>query len=152
MSETTLEAATDVPSLTSNFQAFLGLERTLEPEGVARVYLRRRPELMNFLQQFHGGVLMSVLDAAMAGAIRASDPHCSMVTIDMSTHFIGLARAELQGVGRVLRRTRTLCFCSAEIHNEDGELVAVATGSFKVRHDPEAAAVAARESHSLNRA
>ena len=33
---------------------------------VARVRLGHRPELMNYLQQFHGGVLMSVLDAAMA--------------------------------------------------------------------------------------
>ncbi len=50
----------------ASFQEFIGLERWTDADGVARVRLGHRPELMNYLQQFHGGVLMSVLDAAMA--------------------------------------------------------------------------------------
>lgn len=114
------------------FQEFLGLERWVDGE-VVRVRLRHRPELMNYIDSFHGGVLMSVLDAAMAGAIRAQMPGCSMVTIDMATHFMGSTRGEINAVGRVLKRTRTLCFCAAEIFDEAGELIASATGSFKYR-------------------
>lgn len=80
----------------ASFQEFIGLERWTDADGVARVRLGHRPELMNYLQQFHGGVLMSVLDAAMAQAIRACLPDCSMVTIDMATHFMGSARGELR--------------------------------------------------------
>lgn len=114
------------------FQEFLGLERWVDGE-VVRVRLRHRPELMNYIDSFHGGVLMSVLDAAMAGAIRAQMPGCSMVTIDMATHFMGSTRGEINAVGRVLKRTRTLCFCAAETFDEAGELIASATGSFKYR-------------------
>lgn len=114
------------------FQEFLGLERWVDGE-VVRVRLRHRPELMNYIASFHGGVLMSVLDAAMAGAIRAQMPGCSMVTIDMATHFMGSTRGEINAVGRVLKRTRTLCFCAAEIFDQAGELIASATGSFKYR-------------------
>ena len=114
------------------FQEFLGLERWVDGE-VVRVRLRHRPELMNYIDSFHGGVLMSVLDAAMAGAIRAQMPGCSMVTIDMATHFMGSTRGEINAVGRVLKRTRTLCFCAAEIFDAAGELIASATGSFKYR-------------------
>lgn len=117
----------------ASFQEFIGLERWTDAGGVARVRLGHRPELMNYLQQFHGGVLMSVLDAAMAQAIRACLPDCSMVTIDMATHFMGSARGELRAVGRVVRRTRTICFCTAEICNEDGEVIAMASGSFRYR-------------------
>ena len=120
------------PGARLSFQEFIGLERWVQGE-TAHIRLKHRAELMNYLGHFHGGVLMTVLDAAMAGAIRLRTPGCSMVTIDMATHFLGTARGELNAVGRVLRQTRNLCFCTAEIHNEDGELIATASGCFKYR-------------------
>lgn len=118
------------------FQEFLGLERWVDGD-VVRIRLKHRPELMNYLDHFHGGVLMTVLDAAMAGAIRAFTPASSMVTIEMSTHFMGASRSELNAVGRVIRRTRTLCFCAAEIFDEAGTLIATGAGSFKYRQAQE---------------
>lgn len=118
------------------FQEFLGLERWVDGD-VVRIRLKHRPELMNYLDHFHGGVLMTVLDAAMAGAIRAFTPASSMVTIEMSTHFMGASRGELDAVGRVIRRTRTLCFCAAEIFDEAGTLIATGAGSFKYRQAQE---------------
>lgn len=132
MTATRADPAAAFPTGRFTFQEFIGLERWAE-QDLACIRLEHRPELMNYLGHFHGGVLMTVLDAAMAGAIRIAVPGCSMVTIDMATHFMGTARGELHAVGRVLRRTRNLCFCSAEIHNEDGELIATASGSFKYR-------------------
>ncbi|MEG1626122.1 PaaI family thioesterase [Pseudomonas sp.] len=129
-------AATDpgpvFPGARFSFQEFIGLERWAQGE-VAHIRLQHREELMNYLGHFHGGVLMTVLDAAMAGAIRIHAPGCTMVTIDMATHFLGAARSQLNAVGRVLRQTRNLCFCTAEIRNEDGELIATASGCFKYR-------------------
>ncbi|MEM8275362.1 hypothetical protein Q4S01_20865 [Morganella morganii] len=40
----------------ASFQEFIGLERWTDADGVARVRLGHRPELMNYLQQFHAGV------------------------------------------------------------------------------------------------
>ena len=56
-----------------------------------------------------------------------------MVTIDMATHFMGSARGLIRAVVMVVRRTRTICFCTAEICNEDGEVIAMASGSFRYR-------------------
>lgn len=136
MTDISCAASTDereiFPSGRSTFQEFIGLERWIEGD-TARVRLRHQPELMNYNDTFHGGVLMSVLDAAMAGAVRIAVPGCSMVTIDMASHFMGATRGELNAVGKVLRRTRTLCFCTAQIFDQGGELIASATGSFKYR-------------------
>ncbi|MEO6321571.1 MAG: PaaI family thioesterase [Polaromonas sp.] len=50
------------------FNRLLDLNREHAQDGSARVSLQMRPELTNYHNNTHGGVIMSMLDSAMASA------------------------------------------------------------------------------------
>jgi uncharacterized protein (TIGR00369 family) len=82
----------------------------------------------------HGGVTMTLLDTVLGAAARFADPATATVmTVDLHVTFIGPARGRVVGEGRVLRQVGGLVFCEGEARSEDGELVAKAVGTFKVR-------------------
>lgn len=82
----------------------------------------------------HGGVTMTLLDTVLGGAARFADPATAFVmTVDLHVSFIGPARGRVVAEGRVLRQAGGLVFCEGEARGEDGELVAKAVGTFKVR-------------------
>lgn len=80
----------------------------------------------------HGGVLMTLLDVAMATAARGPQtdgPGCA--TIEMKTSFMRPAQGQLRAEGKLLHRTLSMAFCEASVFNEEGELCAHGTGTFK---------------------
>ena len=82
----------------------------------------------------HGGVTMTLLDTVLGAAARFADPGTAFVmTVDLHVTFIGPARGRIVGEGRVLRQAGGLVFCEGEARGDDGELVAKAVGTFKVR-------------------
>jgi acyl-CoA thioesterase len=76
----------------------------------------------------HGGMVATLLDTAMGGAcLIALGNDSGFLTADLRTEFFrparpGLLRAE----GRVIRRTRGVAFCAADVSDADGNLVASA--------------------------
>jgi uncharacterized protein (TIGR00369 family) len=84
----------------------------------------------------HGGAIAALADvtvmaAAWAGAEAA--PSLRGVTVSMAMQFLAPARAtDLIGVGRVLRRGRTLVNCDVDVVTPGGELVAKAIATYKV--------------------
>lgn len=54
------------------FIELLGLKRESAVAGRSRLSLELRPELRNMYAAFHGGVIMTMLDVAMAGAAVSS--------------------------------------------------------------------------------
>jgi uncharacterized protein (TIGR00369 family) len=84
----------------------------------------------------HGGAIgaladVTVMAAAWAGVEAA--PSLRGVTVSMAMQFLAPARAtDLIGVGRVLRRGRTLVNCDVDVVTPGGELVAKAIATYKV--------------------
>lgn len=116
------------------FLRLLGMHQDPAPPGQSRVRLPRlEPDLCNLLPAAHGGVIMTLLDVAMARAA-TSNPGAassSVVTVEMSTRFITPGRGPLVASGRVLHGGGSLCTCQADVHQDDGTLVASAMGTFK---------------------
>lgn len=83
----------------------------------------------------HGGVQMSLLDMAMAGAVNATlGEGETCATASMTIDFMRPARAgRLVARGRVGRRGRTMAFPSSELVDEKGEVVARASGVWAIR-------------------
>lgn len=80
----------------------------------------------------HGGVLMTLLDVAMATAARGPQtdgPGCA--TVEMKTSFMRPAQGQLRAEGKLLHRTLSMAFCEASVYNAQGELCAHGTGTFK---------------------
>lgn len=112
----------------------LGVDFVEAPPGEGCVVLQLEPRHLNSLEVAHGGVLMTLLDVAMAVAGRSIDPESrGGVTVEMKTTFVqaGLAGSRLTASGKAYHRSTTMTFCEGEIRDESGRLVAKATGTFK---------------------
>lgn len=55
-----------------------------------------------------------------------------MATIDLTLHYVAAGRGDLIATARCERRGRSISFVRGEVRAEDGTLVAMATGSFKL--------------------
>ena len=127
--------------------------------GQAEVRMNIADTHLNSWEVAHGGVLMTLLDVAMAHAARspgvetgstrsggdaagADDAARSLlqdgvalgpgvVTIEMKTTFMRPAEGQLRAQGRLLHRTVTLAFCEGSVFDAAGALCAHATATFK---------------------
>ena len=117
------------------FIAHLKIQTEELGRGSARLWLPVEPHLTNSLGTVHGGVIMSLLDVALCTAARTLHPDSTgVVTIDMSTSFIGGGQGErLLAEARVLKDGRSMTFVEGEARNADGALVAKAIGTVRVR-------------------
>ena len=116
------------------FLLMIGAELTDEADGVAVVAIDLRPDLLNNHGGGHGGVVMSLLDSAMANAALSKvDYDREVVTIDIHVAFMKPATGRLTATGRATGGGRKVCFCEAEIVNEAGEVTARSMGTFRYR-------------------
>lgn len=115
------------------FLELLGVKAEQAGGGTSRISVELRPELLNSFEVSHGGVVMTLLDVAMAVAARASREHGGgVMTVDMSLSFIRAAKGRIVAEGRVLRGGGSLFFCEGEARDASGELVAKSLGTFKL--------------------
>lgn len=114
-------------NVTSPFVAHCFLEEVDKATDIVRSKVVLRPELMNSWGGAHGGLIVTLLDATMTIAARyAVDPEGQkgVATIDLSTTFIGQAKAQLNCTAKVTAVRGASVFAEATIENESGELVA----------------------------
>jgi len=118
----------------SAFMRLIGAAQVPAPPGKVHVRLpHMREELLNQLPAAHGGVIMTLLDSVMsrACALQPGAPSQTAVTVEMTSRFHRPARGALLAEGWVVHATRSLCSCAAQLLDEDGRLVATASGTFK---------------------
>jgi uncharacterized protein (TIGR00369 family) len=118
------------------FLKLLGARLVRFENGEAEFLLELRHDLHNSFGVAHGGVIMTVMDAAMAHAARSvnrdlPDGGPGAATIEMKTSFMRPGEGELRTLGRLLHRTSTMAFCEARVFNSQDDLLAHATGTFK---------------------
>jgi acyl-CoA thioesterase len=112
----------------------LGIEIVSAENGRALVALDLAPRHLNSWSVAHGGVLMTLLDLAMAAAGRSLDPAAgSGVTVEMKTSFVQPANAgtRLIASAHAFHRSGTMAFCDGEVRDTDERLIAKAMGTFK---------------------
>jgi uncharacterized protein (TIGR00369 family) len=118
------------------FLEALGFELLRFEGGEAEIAVTLREDHLNSWGVGHGGVSMTLLDAAMAHAARSLDAAANearpgVVTVEMKTTFMRPGIGRLLARGRLLHRTWAMAFCEGSVLGEKGELVAHATGTFK---------------------
>ncbi|MEK8033749.1 PaaI family thioesterase [Ideonella sp. DXS29W] len=110
----------------------LGLELHACADGASEVRVDLAESHMNSWEVAHGGVLMTMLDVAMAMAARSQNlDGPGVATIEMKTSFMRPGEGELRALGKLLHRTATMAFCEATVLDADGAICAHATGTFK---------------------
>ena len=131
------------------FNRLLGLSVTsLNSDGGTMAFSTRKDLIGNiFHRTLHGGVISSVLDAV--GGLTASASlvvraaglseekvkamFAQVGTIDLRVDYLRPGRGErFTASGRIMRSGRKVAVVRMEMHNQDGLLVAVGTGTYMV--------------------
>lgn len=134
-----LETAQTMPMDTSaggersaSFDALIGLQKETVRPGQARLQLEPQQQLENLQGSVHGGVLMTLLDSAMArAAMSRSGQAESVVSVNLTVSFLKPAKGRLVAHGQAVGGGKSLCFCEGHVEDEHGGIVARGTGVFK---------------------
>ena len=122
------------------FTRLLGARREYSEAGRARLVIDARPELGNVIGAMHGGVLVTLLDVAMASAaVSLFDFDRTAVTLNLNTSFLEPGRGRLTADGEVVQHDSSVAWCRGSITDADGRVVARAQGSFRYLPLPQAA-------------
>jgi uncharacterized protein (TIGR00369 family) len=120
----------------SPFVTKLGIVPEVLDGDEVRLRMPWDPTNVTLGDMVHGGAIAALADitvmaAAWAGVQAAES--LRGVTTSMALQYLAPARAtDLIGVGRVLRRGKTLVNCDVDVITPDGELVAKAIATYKV--------------------
>jgi len=120
----------------SPFVAKLGIVAEVLDDREVRQRLPWDPSNVTIGDMVHGGAIATLADlTVMAAAWCGADapPDVRGVTVSMALDYLAPARStDVIGVGRVLRRGRSLTNCEAEIVNPRGTLIAKAIAVYKL--------------------
>ena len=109
--------------------AFLNIKvLTLSP-GYAKVSMKMRPEYINFNGVIFGSIIMAIADYAFALAINSLS--LPSLATQFNVHLLAPAAAddELTAEGKVLHSGRRTGVTEMTVFNQEGKLVATATGT-----------------------
>jgi len=99
--------------------------------GYAKVVMKLAPEYQNFNGLVFGGIVMAVADQAFAYATNAMTYPNPSIASQFNIHFITGAAVndELTAECRVIRSGRRVGVSEMVVTNQDGKLIAKATGT-----------------------
>ncbi len=109
--------------------SFLDMRLIELSQGYAKVSAKLKPEYLNFNNLVFGGIIMAVADQAFAyGTNSVITPN---VASQFNIHFVASAdtKDELIAECRVVRAGRRVCISEMTVTNQDGKLIAKATGT-----------------------
>ena len=109
--------------------SFLDIKLVELSKGYARVSAKLKPEYLNFNNLVFGGIVMAVADQAFAyGTNSVITPN---VASQFNIHFVAGAdvKDELIAECRVVRAGKRVCISEMTVTNQDGKLIAKATGT-----------------------
>lgn len=114
------------------FAKLIGMRLVGLKRDEAQISIEMRDDLRQPSGVLHGGVTATLIDTAMAFAVRTRLPiHEATATIDLTIHYL---RPHLSGTftctGKVVRAGKRIFTVSAEVHNEVGKLIATGLSTY----------------------
>lgn len=120
---------------TGPLAGLLGIRRTAMADGRAVFELRVSADHMNPHGVVHGGVVYSLVDYAMGGALTsrlARGERCA--TLEVKINYLApVTGGALRAEAWVVERTRRIGILEARVQGEDERLVALALGTFYIQ-------------------
>ncbi len=116
----------------TEFTRMMGIEVLGMVEGGYTLELELRPDHMSRAERAHGGVLFTLLDTALGRSVLQSLPEgqgCATVEIKIN-YFRPVREGRIRAVGHLRELTKSLGYADGEIVNEDGKILARASGTF----------------------
>ncbi len=109
-----------------------GIHLDFEPDGEAgaRTAVTLPPRLQGYRGVAHGGIVMMLLDEAMAHACRFIGERATTASCEIRFRKPVLLGQKLVIRGRFKERRRSVLFLEATVAGEDGSVLATADGTF----------------------
>lgn len=105
------------------------------PDGCARCWLDLDERHLNRHNALHGGIATMLMDSASGatGSLTVDDTGLvPFMSVSLNVQFVASGKpGRVTAVGNVTGGGRSLKFISAELHHEDGTLIATCSGIFK---------------------
>ncbi|HUR69644.1 MAG TPA: PaaI family thioesterase [Candidatus Thermoplasmatota archaeon] len=123
------------PRTSGPFAKLLGVDIVREDDACVELAIDARADLHREGGTLHGGAMMSILDMAMAGTVaRTLAPGETTASVSITTDFLrAVTGGRLVARARLERRGRTMAFPVGELVDEEGRVVARATGVWVIR-------------------
>lgn len=119
----------------SGFRTLVGYHAVVWKQDYAEIELEIGEQHSNSLGIVHGGVLMTIIDAAMGHAVTWTPVKGNVracVTLSMTTSFLEAPRAgRLKAIARLVSNENRIAVCEGEIRDAGGKLLVVAQASFR---------------------
>jgi uncharacterized protein (TIGR00369 family) len=114
------------------FAKLIGMKLVDLKMDEAIISIEMRDDLRQPSGVLHGGVTATLIDTAMAFAVRTRLPiEEATATIDLTVHYL---RPHLTGVfactAKVVRAGKRIFTVSADVHNEEGKLIATGLSTY----------------------
>ena len=114
------------------FAKLIGMRLEALRMDEAVISMEMRDDLRQPSGVLHGGVTATLIDTAMAFAVRTRlEPQAPTATIDLTVHYL---RPLVQGraicTGRVVRAGKRVFTVSADVHNDEGKLIATGLSTY----------------------
>lgn len=122
-----------VQDAAATFWGFLGCQLASITGTKVVVTLDVKPHHLNPIGILHGGVLSSLLDNAMGISTMVARRGEKVVTTNLNVHFVAPIKAGKVFVsGEVVHQSRKMITTEGRITDQEGNLSAVGSGSFRV--------------------
>ena len=115
-----------------DFSDLLGLIIRRDEDGSCASEIALDDRHLSIASRVHGGVLASMLDTTLGGAVFSGIPKgkgCATLSLQIN-YFRPVISGKLFCKARLGNMTRQTAFASGEIHDDKGRLIASATGTF----------------------
>jgi uncharacterized protein (TIGR00369 family) len=116
------------------FTQSLGVEYLVDGGGLRRLALTLGPQHMSRANRVHGGVLFTLLDTALGGAVVSGLPAgkgCATLELKIN-YFRPIQHGRVVAEGRLVNLSRSTAYAEGEVRNEEGKILAKASGTFFV--------------------
>lgn len=117
----------------SYMSGFLNFTSEFIDEDTFQLNIPITPFMLNSLGIVHGGVTATIIDTTMGTVIRKKflPKGHTVVTTEMKINYIKPGKGnKLISKAIILHKGRTQCVTECKVYNEEGTLVAAATGTF----------------------
>lgn len=114
------------------FSKLMGMRLVSLKPNEAVIELGMRDDLRQPSGVLHGGVTATLIDTAMAFAVRTYlTPTEPTATIDLTVHYLRpLVEGKAVCTARVVRPGKRIFTVSADVHNEEGKLIATGLSTY----------------------
>ena len=114
----------------NEFGKTIGMSFTILEKGVVEYQLTIEKKHLATLHAAHGGVILSLLDAAVGVACLSTvcEENRIASTVSLSTNFLSPAilNDTLTAYSEVIKQGKTVVFVEAKIKNQNGKIIATA--------------------------